>query len=386
MFTAPSPRLRGEISEQAIRVVHLIGSTGIYGAERWILAQMRYVDQSMTAVSVINLVDRADEESAIVKEAQKRGYDAHDFHTGGRFSLVGALRLAKLVSRRGFTILHSHGYKSDTIGLIAAKLADVRAISTPHGWSKNGELKISVYEKIARLCLRFFNCVCPLSSTLYEGLYRSGIKASRLQLIPNGVDVEEIDEARTQSKVTEKKRIGYVGQFVEGKRLQDLVEGFFRLDRKDCELFLIGDGPCRKSILDRIGARNGHAVVHCPGYTATRLEYLKSFDVFVLPSLSEGTPRCIMEAHAARVPVVATNIPGVRTLVQPGQTGLLVAPRNPSSLAEAINRILNSPDLGERLASAGRKLVEERFSAATMAAEYQRLYLSFSNGPKSWKR
>jgi glycosyltransferase involved in cell wall biosynthesis len=97
-----------------------------------------------------------------------------------------------------------------------------------------------------------------------------------------------------------------------------------------------------------------------------------------LPSLSEGIPRCIMEAHAARVPVVATDIEGVRDLVRPSQTGLLVPPRNPTALAEAINRTLNAPEFAAKLVTAGRKLVEEHFSAATMAAEYESLYLSLS--------
>jgi glycosyltransferase involved in cell wall biosynthesis len=199
-----------------------------------------------------------------------------------------------------------------------------------------------------------------------------------MTLILNGVDIREIDEAPVKAKSNGKKRIGYVGQFLERKNLDDLVEAFFRLERSDCELYLIGDGPCREKILRRIESQNGQSAVYCPGYAANRLEDLKGFDVFVLPSLLEGIPRCIMEAHAAGIPVVATDIEGVRDLVKSEQTGLLVPPRNPAALAEAINRILNSSDLATRLAAGGRKLIEERFSAAKMAAQYETLYLSMS--------
>jgi glycosyltransferase involved in cell wall biosynthesis len=108
------------------------------------------------------------------------------------------------------------------------------------------------------------------------------------------------------------------------------------------------------------------------------LGYLKGFDVFVLPSLLEGIPRCLMEAHAATVPVVGTDIDGTRDLVIHEQTGLLVPPRRPDLLAQAMNRILESPELARRLAAAGRNLVGESFSAARMAMEFQAVYASLA--------
>jgi glycosyltransferase involved in cell wall biosynthesis len=366
-----------------VRVAHLIGSTGIYGAERWILAQLRYLDRRETHASLINLVDRPGERSRLVSEAQKQGHDAEDFYTGGRFNPIAVLRLAKMIRERRFTVLHSHGYKSDIIGLSAGRLSGTKTISTPHGWSKSADKKVALYEKIDRLCLRFFDYVCPLSSGLYEGLYGAGIKKSRLKLIMNGVDIQEIDETWGSARTNGKKRIGYIGQFIEGKSLEDLIDAFFRLHRDDCELYLIGDGPCRERLFRYVEARNGQSRVYFTGYSVQRLQQLKSFDVFVLPSLSEGLPRCIMEAHAAKVPVVATDIEGVRPLVNPNDSGLLVPPRDRDALAKAINRVLNSPESARRLADRGRQIIEERFSAATMAAQYQKLYLSFSNSPQS---
>jgi glycosyltransferase involved in cell wall biosynthesis len=199
-----------------------------------------------------------------------------------------------------------------------------------------------------------------------------------MTLILNGVDIREIDEKPAKAKPNGKRRIGYIGQFLEGKGLDDLIEAFFRLGRNDCELVLIGDGPCREKIIRRIESMNGRYPVYCAGYTSERLRDLKAFDVFVLPSLSEGIPRCIMEAHAAKVPVVGTDIEGIRDLVKPEQTGLLVPPHDPAALAAAIDRLLNFPELAKRLASGGRKLIEEHYSAARMAEQYETLYFSLS--------
>ena len=348
----------------------------MYGAERWILAQVRYLDQHRVRPSIINLVDTPGERSAIVSEAQRLGYDAQDFYTGGRFNPLGAFRLARMLRRDGISIVHSHGFKSDVMGLIAGQVAGTRIISTPHGWSKEQDRKLLLYERMSKACFKFFDRVCPLSQSLYNGLLDDGIKQSQMTLVMNGVDIREIDEVPSKTKANGKKRIGYIGQFVQGKALHDLVTAFFRLGRNDCELYLIGDGPCRNEILKRIELPDGQLAVYCPGYTSHRLRDLKSFDVFVLPSLSEGIPRCVMEAHAARVPVIGTDIEGMRVLVKHEQTGLLVPPLDPAALAEAINRILNSPELGAQLAAGGRKLIEDKFSAARMAAEYERLYLS----------
>jgi glycosyltransferase involved in cell wall biosynthesis len=364
--------------KKPIRVAHLIGSTGIYGAERWVLAQLRYLDRSRAHASLINLVDHVEEKSAIVLEAQRLGHDAVDFYTGGRFNPLGVLRLARMLRQKRIVILHSHGYKSDVMGLIAGRLAGTKVISTPHGWSNQKDKKLLFYEQLGRVCLKSFDRVCPLSQSLYDGLCADGIQSSKLTLVLNGVDIREIDEVPARAKANEKKRIGYIGQFVEGKGLNDLVDAFFALNRPDCELFMVGDGPCREKILRRVESRDGELGVYCPGYTTRRLEDLKGLDVFVLPSLSEGIPRCIMEAHAAMVPVVATDIDGIRALVKSEETGLLVPPDNAEALAAAINRVLNSPALARKVASAGRKLIEERFSAARMARQYETLYLSLS--------
>ncbi len=204
------------------------------------------------------------------------------------------------------------------MGLLAGRLAGIKVISTPHGWDKEKDKKLAIYERMSKACFKFFDRVCPLSQSLYDGLSADGIAPSRMTLVLNGVDIQEIDEAPAKAKTNGKKRIGYIGQFIERKNLDDLVEAFFRLERSDCELRLVGDGPCREDILRRIASRNGTSAVSCPGYAANRLEDLKSFDVFVLPSLLEGIPRCIMEAQAAGVPVVATDIEGIRDLVKPG--------------------------------------------------------------------
>lgn len=364
---------------EPLRVAHLIGSTGLYGAERWILAQMRYLDQRRIQATIINLVDVPGKRSDLVAEAVKRGHEAVDFYTGGRFNPLCVVRLAKLLRSERHAVLHSHGYKSDILGLVAGKMAGAKVVSTPHGWSKESDNKLMLYERIGRSSLKSMDHVCPLSRALYDDLIAVGVAASKVTLISNFVDVEEVDAIAMNPTTSGKKRIGFIGQFIDRKGIGDLIEAFLLLKRSDCELILIGDGPCRERILSLIESNNSQSKVHCLGYSSRRLEYLKSFDVFVLPSLEEGIPRCIMEAQAAKVPVIGTDIDGIRDLVFHEQTGLLVPPKNPPLLAQAIARMLNSPDLSDSVAVGGRKLIEERFSAQRTAQRYQTVYHSLFN-------
>ena len=363
-----------------IHVAHLIGSTGLYGAERWILAQMGYLDAQKIRASIVNLVDRRGESSAITLEARKRGHAAVDLYTGGRFNPMAAWRLAELVRRGGWDLVHSHGYKSDLLGLVAAKLSGVRILSTPHGWSKEADKKLRCYQALGTIALRSMDRVCPLSPGLHDVLREMGVKSAHITMIRNGVDISEIDDAANFGKDNGKKRIGFIGMLIESKGVEDLVDAFLLLRRSDCELFLIGEGPCRDSVLRRFSSIRKESIIHCPGYVSNRLEYLKSFDLLVLPSWSEGIPRCVMEAHAARIPVVGTDVEGIRNLVKHEHNGLLVPPRNPSLLAKAIERMLDCPELGAKFARQGRKMIESQFSAARMSKEYESLYSALVAG------
>lgn len=364
-----------------VHVAHIIGSTGIYGAERWILAQSRYLDPKRARVSIVNLVDGRGKTSALVAEAERLGYDACDFDTGGRFNPLAPVRLARLARRSGYGVLHSHGYKSDLAALAAARLAGVKVIATPHGWAKENDKKLVLYEKLDRALLRFFDHVCPLSPALYDGLRSAGVPPSKMTLIWNGVDVREVDEAPPKGRTPGLKRIGYLGQLIERKGLDDLIQAFFLLQRTDCELFFIGEGPLRGRLERRARSSDGGARIHFPGYSARRLEDLKSFDVLALPSLEEGVPRCVMEAQAAGVPVVGTDIEGLRDLVADGRTGLLVPPENPAALARAVNRLLDAPALAAELAGNARQSIDEKFSAEKMARQYESLYVSLPGAP-----
>jgi len=360
-----------------IRVAHLLGSTGLYGAERWILALQRYQARDRIQGAVVNLVDQPGATSEVVRAARERGLPAVDLYTGGRFNPAGLARLATLTKETPYNILHAHGYKADVFALLVRKLTAAKVISTPHGWSQEPDLRLALYEWVGRLGLRFADYVCPLSPALREDLRRSGVPERKLRMILNGVDLAEIDSIAVPA---DRRRagpvVGYVGRLIGRKNLECLVTAFARVaaGRDDARLTLVGDGPLLPPLQDLVARSGLSERVHFAGYRADRIAMLKGFDVFVLPSWREGIPRCVMEAMAAGVPVVASDVPGNRMLIAHGDTGLLFPPADPARLADAIVTVIEQADRAKAMTRRARATVEEHFSARRMAEEYARLY------------
>ena len=362
--------------KQKIHVMHLIGSTGLFGAERWILALMRALDTDRIKSTLVNLADGAEgqKKSDIVSAACQRGFKAFDFQTGGKLNPLAAVRLARWARTHNVRIIHGHGFKSDVTGLVAARLAGCKVITTPHGWSPE-DRKTAFYERVDRMTFRFMDQVCPLSPALEEGL-RVYAKA-KIRLILNGVDIDELNE--TVPAVTADTGnfiIGYVGRLVEGKDLGTLLSAIKLLKEKNekVRLVLIGCGY-KGADLERqayeLGIKDN---IDFMGFRADAVCFLKTFHFFVLPSLSEGIPRCIMEAMAAGIPVIASDIQGNRQLVSHGDTGLLFTPGDSSDLADKLRHCMRNPGETRAMAVKARQKVEREFSNRRMAAEYAALY------------
>jgi len=356
-----------------LSVLHLIGSTGLYGAERWILALMRASNTDKVNMILINLVDSDCVRSQVVAAAEERGLSAIDFVTGGKFNPFAAVRLAKWIREHKIDVIHAHGFKSDVIGLLSACLSRCKIITTPHGWSQEGNTKLRLYEAIDRWLFKYMDMVCPLSSELAKGI-SSG---KNIRLIQNGVDVEEVLAAVPSDKTdSDCYVIGYIGQLIERKDLNTLFEAFEILcrDNRNIRLMVIGDGHQKDALQAKAQQLRIENHVEFLGYRQDATSLLKIFDVFVLPSLLEGIPRCVMEAMAAGVPVIVSDIPGNRDLVVSGKTGLLFAPGNAHDLAEKVEYARSHPDDAKDMSIRASDMIMSEYSSRKMALEYEAIY------------
>ncbi len=280
------------------------------------------------------------------------------------------MSLLDLCRRERVRIWHGHDYKSNVLGLLLRPFWAMRLVTTVHGWVKHTR-RTPLYYRIDRLCLPRYERVICVSPDLVAASRRAGVPARRCVLIENGIDTDEYRrhlgtaEAKARAGVPAGRLVvGAVGRLSGEKGFDLLVRAADRLLREglDLELWIVGTGDQRPP-LERLIADLGRGDrVRLLGYRADTVDLYQAMDVFVLSSLREGLPNVLLEAMALEVPVLATRVAGVPRLVRHGSDGILIEPGSEAELADGLRRLLTDPTLRGRLAAAGRRVIEERYS------------------------
>lgn len=290
--------------------------------------------------------------------------------------LAEAMVLADWMVQNGIRHLHNHIAKAScTVAMLAAPLAGIGYSFTLHGPDDLEEPRHwRLDEKIARAA--FVACISHYARA-QAMLHAARPHWDRLHVIHCGVDPARYDRPRERRG----GRLLFVGRLAAVKGVPVLFQAFAaaRAQRPDLHLTLIGDGPERRALESEAAALGLSGAVTFAGYQSQEAvaEALARADALVLPSFAEGVPVVLMEAMAARLPVVATRVAGVPELVADGVSGLLVPPGDPAPLAEAILRAL--ADDGA-MGAAGRATVTAAFDSATEAARLAILFLTAMHG------
>jgi glycosyltransferase involved in cell wall biosynthesis len=289
---------------------------------------------------------------------------------------LGLLELLALLRRQHPHIVHVNSAKAGALGRLAATLAGVPIrVYTVHGWAfrAHGWPASALYRWAERL-LRPLTTVtiCVADSERRAGLAAHTCEERTTVVIHNGVapgGFREVGKARSG-----RPRLVTVGRLQEPKDALTLVRALAALRGRPFEAVLVGDGPDRPAVEEEVRRLGLESAVQLLGERDDVPELLGTADVFVLSSYSEGLPLSILEAMAAGLPVVASNVGGVSELVADGDTGLLVPPGDAQSLAAAIERLLEDPALCRRFGEAGRIRVAEYFDLAAVQQAHLDLY------------
>jgi len=234
---------------------------------------------------------------------------------------------------------------------------------------------------LQRQAYRWARAVVANSRAAARQLASEGVAAERIQIIPNGVD---LDHYTPRSSAKPLSTILTVGNLRAEKGHEVLLEAAARvlLAHPHLRFQMVGDGP-RRAELEALAARLCIADrVSFLGHREDVPALLASADAFVLPSRSEAFPNSAIEAMAAGLPVVASAVGGLLDLIEPGATGLLVEPNNAVALADAIGSLVRSPEYAAALGAAAREEVTQRYSFDRMVRAFENLYLSQLDMPR----
>jgi glycosyltransferase involved in cell wall biosynthesis len=304
----------------------------------------------------------------------KQGHRVTHLTRGARLSPAALMALRRLVREHSIDIVHTHGFKTDVMAVLALRTMGVPLITTTHGWCDSEGGLVRAYEVLGRRFLHAFDRVFALTVDQTVILTALGIAPHRVRLIPNAVDVGAFDDvnASRENRRSHFQAV-FVGRLGREKGVLDAVRAIAWLP-KDVSLSVVGEGPARAEA-EALAREHGiESRVRFHGLQPDVRQYLEQASVLLLPSHSEGTPRVVMEAFAAGLPVVASDIPGVRVLVTNESTGLLSRVGDPRSVASAIQRFYDDPTLARRCALSARRLIAERFSAERLVGDLIREY------------
>jgi glycosyltransferase involved in cell wall biosynthesis len=312
----------------------------------------------------------------------ERGVRVHSL--GG--SAVGrpgaAVRLRSLIRKGGYDLVEAYGFKASLAARLVSRSARPRPVQVCGVMGAHITEVVELDELKGRFALR----VERLTSGLVDGydvialyaielLAGIGIPRERLHYIPNGVDLEVWTRRSGEPAAA---LILCSARFVPRKRQDDLLRAAAELKRRGVpfRLEFAGVGPTQPAVRRLTGELGlGDEVDFLGALSSEELRgRLAEAAVLCLPSLWEGIPAAALEAMAVGVPVVSTDAPGTRDVIDDGTTGLLASPKDPAGLADRLELVLSDPARARSLADAARLEVEREYSLNAMVTRKQALY------------
>ena len=289
------------------------------------------------------------------------------------------LPLVTMLRRERFDVVHSHMFGSNVWSSVAGRACRVPVIiAHEHNWSYSGD-RLRMWLD-GHLISRLATCFVAVSGANRERMITlEGVSPDKIKVIPTAyvphLGPSDGDIRSDLKLAPDAQLIGVAAVMRKEKALEVMLDAHAMLATRlpDVHLVIAGDGPCRPMLEHQIRRLGIQSSVHLLGRRNDVDGILSKVDVGALSSDWEGSPLFVFECRAAKVPLVATAVGGVTELVQDGRTGLLVPPRDPRALADAIERVLTDPALSGRLADeAARDL--ERYEIAAVADRFADLY------------
>jgi L-malate glycosyltransferase len=294
--------------------------------------------------------------------------------------LSAAWRLSRVIKRLRPDVVHAH----DPHAIAMASLALSLASPSPRP-ALVASRRVDFHlrgNSFSRWKHRQVDCFIAASEAIRRMLLGDGVPADRAVTVHEGIDVDRVLAAPAVDVHAafwlprDAPVVGHVGALVPHKGQRHLIEAAHLVVQRlpDVRFVILGEGELRES-LERL-VRQHHLEKHVllPGFRTDVPGCIKSFDLFAMSSVTEGLGTSLLDAMACSRAIVATDVGGIPEVVVGGETGLIVPPHSPSSMAQAILRLLEDEALRLRLGTAGFIRVSTRFTAARMVAATAAVY------------
>jgi glycosyltransferase involved in cell wall biosynthesis len=381
-------------SEKRVHVLHIITRMIRGGAQENTLATIRGLMKKGYDVTLVTGLSWGSE-GEILSEVLENGLEViilqelvREIHLWKDF--LSLWRLSALLGKKDYVILHTHTSKAGFLGRLAARLRRIPiVIHTPHGHvfhSYFSPLKEKLLLGIERTSAKWCGRLIALTDAERREHLALGVgRPDQWHVIPSGVsetDFADISFARRQEIRTllgigpEKRIVGFIGRLTSIKGALYLLEAIPKIRKifPETHFLFVGDGDEKPALEEQVQKYSLEDSVIFAGHKENVSELLALLDILVVPSLNEGMGRVIAEAGLLRKPVVGTRVGGIPDLLENNETGLLVNPRSPDEIAQAVEQLLKDPELCIRLGGHLHDHVLNGFTENQMVEKVHCLY------------
>ncbi|MCX5892429.1 MAG: glycosyltransferase [Deltaproteobacteria bacterium] len=361
-----------------VKVLHLLASLPVGGAEDLVAAIVRGLDPERFAAGVACLGFPG----PVGEELRAAGYPVNylglEVKQTSMWRLVAAVR--RLLKELQPDILHTHLYHPNLYGRLAALGLGIPVVAAVH----NSYTRVKFHRRVWNFLLgRAADRILVGSAQVRDDVrHYDGVPASRLLLLPYGIRLDELGSSLSRQEARQALQVsgfvmGAVGRLEEQKGHAYLLEALaqVRQDLPEATLVLVGDGRLRQDLEGRARELGLAERVRFLGTRRDLPLIYRALDLFVQPSRWEGLPLALLMAMGAGLPVLATRVSGVREVINDGVNGRLVEPEAPQALARVLLELYRQPETRVRLGAAAQCTIRENYSLEAMLARLEKLYL-----------
>lgn len=370
---------------KGLKVLHLIDSGGLYGAEKMLLALVKEQIRQGLDPMILSAGEHGIGQKPLEIEAKRLNLPVIPFRMKPGINIRQSWKILKWARVENYQLLHSHGFKFNVLlGVFPRTISRIPIVSTLHGYVHAPRFsRLWLYQSVDRFVIRRIRGVVLVGEAM-KNVLPVALWSGHTEVIPNGLNILELEESsrvllgepfKTFFKNHEPVILG-VGRLSLEKGFDKLILAFYEVKRKypSAGLVIVGEGRMRHQFEELVRELDIEDDFLMPGYCNTVAALLRKTNVLVMPSLTEGLPITLLEAMLLKTPIVASAVGEMPKLLGDGDGGEILSNVDPITISSAIEKSLASKGISNQKADWSYKTVNDHYSAEEMSSRYVKFY------------
>ncbi|WP_191965283.1 glycosyltransferase [Marinobacter halotolerans] len=373
------PELKG------LKVLHLIDSGGLYGAEKMLLALAKEQIRQGFEPMILSAGEHGVNEKPLEAEAKRLNIPVMPFRMKPGLNFKQAWKILRWAREQRYQLLHSHGFKFNVLlGMFPRNISRIPIVTTLHGYVHAPRFSnLWLYQQVDQLAIRRMKGVVLVGAAMKKE-FPGKLSSGHAVVIPNGLDLSALemsslalmDEPFKSFFASHEPVILGIGRLSKEKGFDRLISAFseFKKDFPRSGLVIVGEGGCRQQLEELVSQLSVEEDVLMPGYCSYVPVLLRHSQALVMPSLSEGLPITLLEAMSLKVPVVASAVGEIPRVLSDGEGGTLLGNIEPDTISKAIKNIIANKTNSCRQIKISHEVVNKKYSSVAMSRNYLEFY------------